>query len=200
MFSIESILKKDDKIKKAESKSLETEKLVNLAENLEPLLTETSPRLKVQNSLPETQSQVQNLALQTSSSQVLGQQLSGIQANSLNLATFSSTNSSILQNNLANLNLATLYNLNLAALPSFPLHASPILSSMYTDHKRKGGQIRFTGDQTSKLEILFNQYKYLTPQQRKIISDELNLSERQVKTWFQNRRAKWRRVHGSSDI
>ena len=62
--------------------------------------------------------------------------------------------------------------------------------------RRKGGQIRFSSEQTRKLEGLFINHKYLTPQQRKVISDELGLSERQVKTWFQNRRAKWRRLHG----
>lgn len=48
--------------------------------------------------------------------------------------------------------------------------------------------------QTQRLESVFIQHKYLTPSQRSIIAVELKLTERQVKTWFQNRRAKWRRI------
>ncbi|CAP28027.2 Protein CBR-PHA-2 [Caenorhabditis briggsae] len=60
--------------------------------------------------------------------------------------------------------------------------------------KRKGGQIRFTNEQTDALEHKFDSHKYLSPQERKKLAKSLSLSERQVKTWFQNRRAKWRRV------
>ncbi|EGT43921.1 hypothetical protein CAEBREN_29205 [Caenorhabditis brenneri] len=60
--------------------------------------------------------------------------------------------------------------------------------------KRKGGQIRFTNEQTDALEHKFDSNKYLSPQERKKLAKSLSLSERQVKTWFQNRRAKWRRV------
>jgi arsenate reductase-like glutaredoxin family protein len=59
---------------------------------------------------------------------------------------------------------------------------------------RKGGQIRFTHQQTVELEKRFQTQKYLAPLERKRIAAKLNLSERQVKTWFQNRRAKWRRL------
>ncbi|VDK44380.1 unnamed protein product [Anisakis simplex] len=67
--------------------------------------------------------------------------------------------------------------------------------------KRKGGQIRFTNEQTDALEQKFSTHKYLSPQERKKLAKSLELSERQarlssfqVKTWFQNRRAKWRRI------
>ncbi|KFM62911.1 Hematopoietically-expressed homeobox protein hhex, partial [Stegodyphus mimosarum] len=60
--------------------------------------------------------------------------------------------------------------------------------------KRKGGQIRFTNDQTGKLEKTFTDQKYLSPTERKRLASALRLTERQVKTWFQNRRAKWRRL------
>lgn len=58
---------------------------------------------------------------------------------------------------------------------------------------RKGGQIRFTNEQSVCLETHFCRQKYLSPTERKGIANELGLSERQIKTWFQNRRAKWRR-------
>ncbi|CAJ0583604.1 unnamed protein product, partial [Mesorhabditis spiculigera] len=60
--------------------------------------------------------------------------------------------------------------------------------------KRKGGQIRFTNEQTDALEHKFDAHKYLNPSERKKLAKALSLSERQVKTWFQNRRAKWRRI------
>ncbi|XP_067928743.1 hematopoietically-expressed homeobox protein hhex-like [Watersipora subatra] len=65
-------------------------------------------------------------------------------------------------------------------------------------HKRKGGQVRFTNDQTIELEKKFGSQKYLSPNDRKKVAKKLQLSERQVKTWFQNRRAKWRRLRQDS--
>ena len=59
--------------------------------------------------------------------------------------------------------------------------------------KKKGGQVRFSNEQTMELEKIFENQKYLSPPERKQLSKVLGLTERQVKTWFQNRRAKWRR-------
>uniref|UniRef100_A0A914Y917 Homeobox domain-containing protein n=1 Tax=Panagrolaimus superbus TaxID=310955 RepID=A0A914Y917_9BILA len=68
-----------------------------------------------------------------------------------------------------------------------------------TQQKRKGGQIRFTNEQTDVLEQTFVSFKYLSNNERKKLAKSLSLSERQVKTWFQNRRAKWRRVRKDDD-
>ncbi|PZC75419.1 hypothetical protein B5X24_HaOG206088 [Helicoverpa armigera] len=60
--------------------------------------------------------------------------------------------------------------------------------------RRKGGQVRFTVAQTGALERRFSASKYLSPDERRALASTLRLSDRQVKTWFQNRRAKWRRT------
>uniref|UniRef100_A0A182JSP3 Homeobox domain-containing protein n=1 Tax=Anopheles christyi TaxID=43041 RepID=A0A182JSP3_9DIPT len=69
--------------------------------------------------------------------------------------------------------------------------------------KRKGGQVRFTPQQTQSLEKRFSNHKYLSPEDRRNLAIQLKLSDRQVKTWFQNRRAKWRRANSgcqSTDV
>ncbi|XP_067382158.1 ventral expressed homeobox [Channa argus] len=52
---------------------------------------------------------------------------------------------------------------------------------------------KFTSEQISKLENTFRKHKYLGAPQRRKIAEKLNLSETQVKTWFQNRRMKLKR-------
>lgn len=64
---------------------------------------------------------------------------------------------------------------------------------------RKGGQIRFSHQQVIDLEKRFHSSKYLSAGERKKLAGRINLTERQVKTWFQNRRAKWRRGSGTPD-
>ncbi|XP_022905604.1 hematopoietically-expressed homeobox protein HHEX homolog [Onthophagus taurus] len=74
-----------------------------------------------------------------------------------------------------------------------------VLPLPYTHYsKRKGGQVRFTASQTDTLEKRFNSNKYLSPEDRRVLADSLKLTDRQVKTWFQNRRAKWRRCNSIS--
>ncbi|KAF5271037.1 hypothetical protein FQA39_LY18849 [Lamprigera yunnana] len=72
----------------------------------------------------------------------------------------------------------------------------PIMYHMTS--KRKGGQVRFTSIQTDALEKRFISHKYLSPEDRRILADSLKLTDKQVKTWFQNRRAKWRRSNSTS--
>lgn len=51
----------------------------------------------------------------------------------------------------------------------------------------------FTAAQLKFLEELFRGKKYLTLIERSKVASHLELSEKQVKTWFQNRRTKYRR-------
>ncbi|XP_073691393.1 homeobox protein vent1-like [Garra rufa] len=52
---------------------------------------------------------------------------------------------------------------------------------------------KFTSEQIDKLEKIFNKHKYLDAGERVKTALKLNLSETQVRTWFQNRRMKLKR-------
>ncbi|MBN3272923.1 PV1 protein, partial [Polyodon spathula] len=52
---------------------------------------------------------------------------------------------------------------------------------------------KFTSDQIYKLEKTFSKHKYVGVSERIKVAAKLNLSETQVKTWFQNRRMKLKR-------
>ncbi|XP_042242616.1 homeobox protein GBX-2-like [Homarus americanus] len=60
--------------------------------------------------------------------------------------------------------------------------------------KSRRRRTAFTSEQLMELEREFQTKKYLTLSERSHIAQTLNLSEVQVKIWFQNRRAKWKRV------
>ncbi len=47
--------------------------------------------------------------------------------------------------------------------------------------------------QRKSLEDSFTTQKYLTVKQRDLLAREINLSPEQVKTWYQNRRMRWRK-------
>jgi hypothetical protein len=57
----------------------------------------------------------------------------------------------------------------------------------------KKSRTSFTKGQIHKLEVKFNEQKYLTKLDRTRLARELGLTEKHVKTWFQNRRTKWKK-------
>lgn len=83
-----------------------------------------------------------------------------------------------------------------------PLLLSPFINPGPDDAKMaphtreisfKKSRTSFTKTQLHKLEVKFNEQKYLTKLDRTQLAWELGLTEKHVKTWFQNRRTKWKK-------
>ncbi|XP_055380024.1 putative uncharacterized protein DDB_G0286901 [Condylostylus longicornis] len=67
-------------------------------------------------------------------------------------------------------------------------------SNNSNNSKSRRRRTAFTSEQLLELEREFHAKKYLSLTERSQIATSLKLSEVQVKIWFQNRRAKWKRV------
>ncbi|CAH2097022.1 unnamed protein product [Euphydryas editha] len=63
-----------------------------------------------------------------------------------------------------------------------------------TPPKRKKPRTSFTRMQIAELEKRFHKQKYLASAERASLAKTLKMTDAQVKTWFQNRRTKWRYV------
>ncbi|XP_052771696.1 homeobox protein MOX-1-like [Mya arenaria] len=61
----------------------------------------------------------------------------------------------------------------------------------------KGKRVRtiFTPEQLERMEAEFERQQYMVGTERYYLASSLNLTEAQVKVWFQNRRIKWRKQH-----
>lgn len=74
-------------------------------------------------------------------------------------------------------------------------HDRLIENSHYSNKAKKPRKARtaFTDHQLNSLEKHFERQKYLSVQDRMELAAKLSLTDTQVKTWYQNRRTKWKR-------
>ncbi|XP_017782297.1 PREDICTED: homeobox protein Hox-A4-like [Nicrophorus vespilloides] len=81
------------------------------------------------------------------------------------------------------------------ASPSPPnVQSSEPLSDDAEKSKKKKARTTFTGRQIFELEKQFELKKYLSSSERSEMAKLLNVTETQVKIWFQNRRTKWKKI------
>ena len=66
-------------------------------------------------------------------------------------------------------------------------------SRLYEMKKTRKSRTAFSDFQLNSLEESFDKHKYLSVQDRMELATRLNLTDTQVKTWYQNRRTKWKR-------
>lgn len=66
-----------------------------------------------------------------------------------------------------------------------------------TDEKRP--RTAFTPEQLQRLKREFDHGRYLTEERRQALAKELGLNESQIKIWFQNKRAKMKKVSGTKN-
>uniref|UniRef100_A0A915NSU8 Homeobox domain-containing protein n=2 Tax=Meloidogyne floridensis TaxID=298350 RepID=A0A915NSU8_9BILA len=92
-------------------------------------------------------------------------------------------------------------NINTNLIPNFSAafdFSQPSINSSKSYRRRKARTV-FSDHQLQGLEQRFNGQRYLSTPERISLAESLNLSETQVKTWFQNRRMKQKKVGRSAN-
>ncbi|XP_060562723.1 homeobox protein MSX-3-like [Ruditapes philippinarum] len=79
-------------------------------------------------------------------------------------------------------------------LPIAPAFAQIFQRRRRRENRPRRQRTTFTSDQTLKLELEYNRADYITRPRRFELAETLNLTESQIKIWFQNRRAKDKRI------
>lgn len=87
------------------------------------------------------------------------------------------------------------FNLSLNIVALSPFTVTRRIGHPYqnrTPPKKKKPRTSFTRLQICELEKRFHRQKYLASAERAALAKALKMTDAQVKTWFQNRRTKWR--------
>jgi hypothetical protein len=79
------------------------------------------------------------------------------------------------------------------------MSAAATLRSKNRKNFKKKSRTAFTSSQLSELERRFNDQKYLTKVDRCLLAQTLGLTEKHIKTWYQNRRTKWKKDCSDQD-
>ncbi|KAL7055387.1 hypothetical protein AAHC03_022850 [Spirometra sp. Aus1] len=77
--------------------------------------------------------------------------------------------------------------------PHLPPRPFQLSCEMPPKKKTRKARTAFSDHQLNELERTFERQKYLSVQDRMQLAEKLRLSDMQVKTWYQNRRTKWKR-------
>ena len=80
-----------------------------------------------------------------------------------------------------------------------PSASAATLRAMNRKNFKKKSRTAFTSSQLSELERRFNEQKYLTKVDRCLLAQSLGLTEKHIKTWYQNRRTKWKKDCSDQD-